>query len=364
MQETRVEKSLSYFNYHMGPIDALGFISMGCKTDRDCAYHNQDGSEELNFQSCRVYPSKTLPTSNSTNGCICLNYIVGTRIDGSTGKVYCTNNDAGTIAIYVLDLIILLFQMFISFRCLYILLIFGKLKLNQLRRYGMRRDRPVSLVKRHALLCLLFLLMTCFCFFIFRVLSNVGYIKAWPSDIDFPTRQARFDQGSLRAPLWFCYMFLGQCCLHFTILWLSTTRALFSEEAAKNSGGCFNVRVYKRFINAVQVIYFILVIALVSTKIGINLVNFVVLASGVVIIYEFVWGCRNITRLLKLIASWSKAGRLSSSSGGAIAHETDTAAKLLNVAEKIDRFSSRIRISGGLLLLAYGCNIVMNFFGL
>lgn len=338
---------------------------MGCNTDKDCMYHNEDGSELYNFQSCRAYPSKRLPTSNSANGCICLNYIVGMEIDESTGRVYCKKNDSGSLAIYVLDGFIILFQFFVIYRCLYILLIFGKLKVKQVWKMGMKRDRPVSLVKRHGLVCLSFLLMNCLCFSIYRLLTVVSYILGLITHEDIFGKQLRPDQGQLRIILFLSYLFLGLCCLHFTILWLSTTRALFSKEAAQNADGCFNAIVYKRFINTVQCIYFVLIIALASTKVGVSMVNFVVLATAIVIIYEFIWGCKNITRMLKVIASWSKVEHISSSSTGGVGiSDSATAAKLLSVAEKIDKFSSRIRISGFFTLLFYAIYILIDLYGM
>lgn len=340
-----------------------GFISIGCGTDRDCAYKDADGTEIFNYQSCRAYPNKGLPIEKATNGCICLNHINSAYVDSNTGRVFCTRNDGGSIAIYCFDSFVVLLHLIIAFRCLHLLSFFAMMKMKQSCRSVINREKQASLVKIHSLICLFFLLMSALCFSTFRIITLVGNTLGLKSDIDIPDKQGRFDEGSLRSFIWFAYMFLGLCCLHFTILWLSTTRVLFSREVKQSSGSCFNVTFYKRFITIAEVVTFVFILIPVALRLGIIFPNFVIFALGVVIIYEFAWGCRNIIQLLRLIASWSKSRKLSSIVVDTGIHEVDTATKLSRVADKIEKFSSRIRVTGGLLVVCYGLYSLLSFLG-
>lgn len=340
-----------------------GFISLGCRTDEDCMYYDEDGNEIITFQSCRMYPSKAIPSLNSTNGCICLNYIVTAHIDDNTGRIFCTKNDIGSIFIYIFDSIEIIFELFIAFRCLYILLIFGKFKMKQIWMIGMERDKSISLVKRNGLICLFLLMMNCLFFVSYRIVIILAYSFGIRS-IYSRFKLLRFDSWPMSILMTLSFVFLGLCALHFTILWLSTTNALFSKEIAHNSGGCFNVTVYKRFINTVQILAFVSIIGLVSSERSYYLGNFAIFVELLVIIYEFVWGCKNITRLLRLVASWSKRTTLCSNFTNIGIHESDTAVKLLQVADKIDRFSSKIRKIGFFGMLLYGVFVICQFLSL
>lgn len=347
----------------MDDVGYQGFISLGCKTDRDCAYRDDNGEEIFNYQSCRTYPNKGLPAGNSTNGCICRNYITAASIDGKSGRVFCTKSDKGSIAIYVFDCSIIILQLVISFQCLHLLVFFGILKVKQVWRSGILRERRISSVKRHSLLCTFLLFMNSLCFSIFRVVTLIGNILGLKSDIDIKGEQAAIDEGSFRSINWLQFMFFELCCLHFTILWMSTTKTLFSKEASHRSSNCFNAKFYTIFIYIMEIGLIMCILALIVIRARIAIVNLVLLLIGVVIVYEFAWGCGNIIQMLRFIASWSRASRLSSVSVDIGIHEAETVVKLLRVADRIEKFSSRIRISGALLILFYGTYSLLNYLG-
>lgn len=372
------------------------FFSIGCITDRDCAYNISmldPGAAKLlgirsypfNFQECRLLSDGSSPNVDdaSMNGCLCSNYITGAQVivnhghgagvasNGANNNVYvtCTKVDGGSVFFFVIQALLSFAFFSLGVRCLLIILahlryIYDHILYQFSKLLGptttSKRLRS-SLMRLHALICLFYLSLSCIFLATHKACMIYSFKTGIPDLASPPGEQLHPVEYSLNRLYMMGFTMQGLCGLHFSILWLSSTPKIFTVATHSHTRTTyFRPLWYKRFIYLAELMVILPILALISNPTS---DIFIVQAiAGIILVYEFTIGCKNISRILRFIASRAvnhpPADTQTNSNANhnpkpssPVEDEAVAAKKLNDIADRIDFLSKRLKIFGSVCII-------------
>lgn len=354
----------------------MRFYSTGCLNDRDCAvnitgFYPVDKAQEMikgypfNFQECRNILDGGSPDDKSRemNGCLCTNYLTSAEMvidDNGIGYVTCTNVDSASRFFFVIQGMIAFIHFFIALSCLFIFVYYFKgfvttMHYQTSRLCGASKSTKtigIGSIKMHSLIAILYLYLSTSSYAVFKACIIYSYATSAPDLASPPAKQLRVSDYTYDRLNAFAHCLFELCALHFTVIWMSSTPKIFLEDIDndESSRSWFKPLWYKRFIYFSEICIIIPILALFKDPI--NDIYVIEIVAGLLLIYEFGWGCKHISKRLRIVASKLTSPPVTSSAAVKLQKdESDASKKLIEMADRIDRLS---KIFGrfGLLCIA------------
>lgn len=214
----------------------------------------------------------------------------------------------------------------------------------------------MSLFKFHSLYCLFFLLISTAMLSTHKISQIVSYQYGF---IDLPeshTRQLYFSYSKLGRLMVVGQSTLELVALHLSIVWMNAIPDILFDRSL-NDSHWFKPIWYRRFVYMSELMIVIPTLIYPSFPQGsYGFVATMQIIAGAIIIYQFTWGCKFISQRLRSLGVHVRV--VSTKADQHVEDESTNVKKLNIVADRIDAFSRKFRISGGIAVVLYFCYVV------